>query len=253
MGNKTLLSLFDYSGRWALPFHNAGWNVIQLDIKRGNDLNDFKSIEDIFDWGITDVDGIIAAPPCTDFAASGAQYWPKKDANGTTEKSLELVRQVQRFANLFYPTDPEYFEEGGTFFWACENPVGRFGKLSGEENPLYFDPYEFAGYLNPTKKQLKELDRIRAKNGEGVTAEENELVLDLNAYTKKTGLWGCFNRELIKKPIAPVKTSKQGSPTQRLGGKSDKTKEERSFTPDGFAQAFFEANCNWAPAEFEAW
>lgn len=249
---KTLLTLFDYSGIWALPFFQAGWNVIQLDIKHGNDLNNFQNIEDVFDFGISHVDGIIAAPPCTDFAVSGAQYWNKKDANGTTEKSLELVRQVQRFANLFYPTDQEYFEEGETFFWAMENPVGRIGKLSGEENPYYFHPYEFTGHLNPTPEELKELDRIREKNGEGVTAEENELVLQLNAYTKKTGLWGCFNRDLAKKPIAPVKTCKQGSPTQRLGGNNAKTKEERSFTPIGFAKAFFEANKDWKP-DFKTW
>jgi len=248
---KTLLSLFDYSGNWSEPFRNGGWDVVQLDIKHGNDLNDFKSVEDVFDYGIENVDGIIAAPPCTDFSVSGAQYWPKKDQDGTTEKSLELVRQVQRFADLFTPTDPDFYDEGGTFFWACENPVGRFGKLSGLQDPFYFHPYEFAGYYNPSKKQLKELDRIREKNGESVTQEENEFVMSLNAYTKKTGLWGNFNRNLVKKPIAPVKTSKQGSFTQRLGGKDgDKGKEIRSFTPMAFAQAFFEANKDWAP-EFE--
>lgn len=235
-----------------MPFANAGWNVIQWDIKLHDfmDLNLIEDAETALEM-FENVDGILSAPPCTDFSVSGAQYWPKKDADGTTARSLELVFQVQRLANLFRPTDPDFYEEGGTFFWVAENPVGRFGKLSGLDKPLYFDPYEFAGYMNPTKKQLAELDRIRLKNGEGVTNEENELVMSLNAYTKKTGLWGEFNRDLIKKPIAPVKTAKQGSFTQRLGGKSDKTKEIRSFTPMGFAQAFFEANCNWAPKEEE--
>lgn len=246
---KTLLSLFDYSGNWSQPFAKNGWNVIQWDIK----LFDFMDINLIEDAEIAldlfeHVDGIISAPPCTDFAVSGAQYWSKKDADGRTAFSLELVRQVQRLANLFTPTDPDYYEEGGTFFWVAENPVGRFGTLSGLGKPYYFDPYEFAGHLSPTEDQLRELDRIRLKDGLNVTHEENELVMQINAYTKKTGLWGDFNKSIMKKPIMPVKTSKQGSFTQRLGGKDgDKGKEIRSFTPMGFAQAFYEANHNWTP------
>lgn len=234
-----LLTLFDYSGIWAKPFWDAGWDVIQLDIKHGNDILQFKSAEDVFDWGIPEAHGIIAAPPCTDFTVSGAQYWPKKDANGTTSKSLELVRQVQRFADMLRPTDPEFDEP---FFWAIENPVGRMGKLAGLDKPHYFDPYQFAGWLDLTGDDLAWLDQIRAKNGQGVTWEETEHIIKCNAYTKKTGLWGEFNRELQLRPVDPVKCAPQGSFTQRYGGKSDKTKEERSHTPEGFALAFFQAN-----------
>jgi hypothetical protein len=239
----TLLSLFDYSGQWALPFHQAGWNVIQLDLKHGNDLNDFQSVEDVFDYGIEDVDGILAAPPCTDFSVSGAQFWKVKDESGRTEEALELVKQVMRFADLFTPTDPDYTKP---FFWAMENPVGRLPKLLPEiGQPWYFNPWEFAGHLKPSKKDLARLDKIRMKNGHNVTAAENDFVIDCEAYSKKTGLWGNFNANLKKKPIEVVKCSPQGSFTQRLGGSSAKTKEERSFTPMGFAQAFFQANKNW--------
>lgn len=124
---KTLLSLFDYSGSWAYPFFCNGWNVIQLDLKHGFDINSLDSVQACFDYGIDEVHGIIAAVPCTDFTNSGAQYWKQKDANGTTANSLELVYQVQRLADLFTPTDPDYDEP---FFWAVENPVGRIGKLT---------------------------------------------------------------------------------------------------------------------------
>lgn len=30
---KTLLSLFDYSGQWSAPFADAGWMVVQVDIR----------------------------------------------------------------------------------------------------------------------------------------------------------------------------------------------------------------------------
>jgi hypothetical protein len=245
---KTLLTLFDYSGAWAQPFADNGWNVIQWDIKIEEfmDINLLDSAETVLDL-FEDVDGIIAAPPCTDFASSGAQYWGKKDAAGTTEKAMEYVRQVLRLADLFRPTDPDYFEEDeeNVFFWAMENPVGRMNTLFPElEKPYYFNPSDFAGYLDITAADLQRLDVLRAKNGEGITAEENEFIIRANAYTKKTGLWGEFNRNMERRVIQPVKSCKQGSFTQRLGGNNAATKEARSNTPEGFALAFYQANFN---------
>jgi hypothetical protein len=241
---RTLLSLFDYSGAWSEPFMDAGWDVIHWDIKLDEfcDVNNIDSAETALEL-FENVDGILAAVPCTDFAVSGAQYWPKKDESGQTALSIELVRQVQRLANLFTPTDIEY---EGTFFWSMENPVGRIGKLFPElGQPYYFNPCDFAGYLNLTRSDHNELDRIRRKDGMNVTREEVEFVIKCEAYTKKTGLWGDFNHKLIKYPVEPVRTCKQGSPIQTFGGKSSKTKEERSYTPRGFAKAFYNANRNY--------
>jgi len=237
---KTLLSLFDYSGIWSAPFAKNGWEVIQWDIKLQSfmDINFFTDAGQVLEM-FENVDGIIAAPPCTDFTVSGSQYWIKKDANGTTAKSLQMVYQVQRLVDLFAPTDPDY---DGVFFWAVENPVGRMAKLTGLDNPLYFHPCDYAGHLSPTEQVLAQLEIIRKKNGYKVTDAENDFVLKYNAYTKKTGLWGQFNRNLVIKRIEPVKTAPQGTFTQRYGGKSEKTKELRSNTPEGFAIAFYEAN-----------
>lgn len=35
---KTILSLFDYSGNWPKPYLDAGYNVVQVDIKHGQDV-----------------------------------------------------------------------------------------------------------------------------------------------------------------------------------------------------------------------
>lgn len=237
---NTLLSLFDYSGAWSEPYADAGWNVIRWDIKLNEfmEINLLDSAETVLDL-FEDVDGILAAPPCTDFANSGAQYWKQKDEDGRTKQSLELVYQVMRLADLFEPTDPDY---DGIFFWAMENPVGRLPKLiPGLGKPYYFNPNEFAQYTNPTLSQCKELDRIRSKGGICITQEEFDFVLQFNAYTKRTGLWGKFNQPL-KKSIPAVKLASQGTFTQKFGGKSEYTKEMRSFTPEGFAKAFYEAN-----------
>lgn len=236
----TLLSLFDYSGEWSRPYYDAGWDVIQWDIK----IAEFMNIRRITSARMAlemfeDVDGIIAAPPCTEFTVSCSQWWNMKDADGRTAAALHLVYQTMKLVDLYKPTDPDY---DGVFFWSLENPVGRLTKLvPALGKPWYFNPNEFAGYLHPTRKQLALLDAIRKKDGMNVTKEEAQLVVKLNAYTKKTGLWGEFNHP-EKKPIPVVKCSPQGSFTQRLGGKSEKTKEERSTTPAGFSKAFYLAN-----------
>jgi len=261
---KTLLSFFDYSGAWSRPFWDSGkWDVYNFDLKDGDDIRDLDSAEACFERWDT-IDGILSAVPCTDFSVSGSQYWPAKDAAGTTAEALELLQISFQIVDLFRPTDPDFYDDGGSFFWALENPVGRlpslvdvwpcadldeqaggpggfYGWTDAPFRPQYFQPHEFAGHLNPSQDILDELDRIRKKGGADVTAAETEFVVDWNAYTKRTGLWGDFKFP-TKRSIDPVRCCKQGSPLMRLGGKSDKTKELRSNTPEGFAQAFFEAN-----------
>lgn len=89
--------------------------------------------------------------------------------------------------------------------WAIENPVGRIENLGGLPPwRLSFDPNHLG-----------------------------------DPYTKKTLIWGRFNADL---PIAPVEPT-EGSKMHRLyGGKSLKTKNARSVTPEGFSYGFFAAN-----------
>lgn len=258
---KTLLSLFDYSGAWSEAFRPWGWDIKRVDLKHGDDVLSFDTAEKCLDaWG--DVDGILIAVPCTDFTIAGAQYWPAKDRDGRTAASMALVNASFRIVDLYRPTDPDFYREGGTFFWALENPaVGRLPNLVAEwptidfdaiggrsgwtvapfRPRLVFDPFEYAGYLAPDAATLARLDVIRAKKGEGVTAEESAFVWASNAYTKKTGIWGDFTVPTVS-VVEPVRVCSQGSPLMRLGGKSERTKELRSNTPKGFAEAFAQWN-----------
>lgn len=96
----------------------------------------------------------------------------------------------------------EYFRPS---IWAAENPVGRLGKLTGLPHwRTSFDPNHIG-----------------------------------SPYTKKTLLWGRFNGDL---PIAPVEASEGSKMHSQYGGKSQRTKNARSVTPEGFSYGFFMAN-----------
>lgn len=203
--DKTILSLFDYTGNWARPYFDAGYNVICIDIKHGHDINDFCVEYLIDELGIDEVHGILAGVPCTDFACSGARWFSDKDKDGRTRQSIELVMQTLRTIEFYHPV-----------FWTIENPVGRMPRLIEALNvkPFYFNPCDY---------------------GKGHPGED---------YTKKTGLWGVFTpptKENIgeDRSVFPA----QGSKMHKLyGGKSEKTKAARSITPNGFAKAFYQCN-----------
>ncbi len=128
-GRAIIISLFDYTGVWSAPYREAGCRVLQIETKLGFD---------VFKWNYkiikpTLVAGILAAPPCTDFAVSGAQYWKVKDKDGRTKESVKLVRKTLEIIRYFNPR-----------FWAIENPVGRLNTLVPEltrYGPWYFEPY----------------------------------------------------------------------------------------------------------------
>ena len=137
--NRVILSLFDHSGAWSKPYRDAGYPVIAFDVKEpggfgySHDIADFSCEYLLEELGLHTIYGILAAPPCTHFTNSGAQYWKAKDADGRTDEMLELVYMVFRTVELFGPR-----------FWCFENPVGRLPKLIPDlGKPWYFEPYFF--------------------------------------------------------------------------------------------------------------
>lgn len=184
---RIILDLCGGSGSWSAPYKDAGYDVRVIDPKA--DSGDVR----LFEFP-GPVHGILAAPPCTDFSGSGAQYWAEKNEDGRTLASLSVVDACLRIVTVCNPT-----------WWALENPVGRLRRWLGP--PAFsFNPCDFG-----------------------------------DPYTKRTLLWGRFNPP-TKTPVPPVRACSQGSWIQKLGGKSERTKELRSITPPGFARAFFEAN-----------
>lgn len=123
MVDKVIYSLCDYSGNWPRPYQEAGYTVHQLDLKDGYDVRLLpKPVEKVY--------GVLAAPPCTVFAGSGAKW----KALRPTSEVLEGLSVVDACLRFIYATKPA--------FWALENPVGWLVDYIGEP-AFYFDPCDY--------------------------------------------------------------------------------------------------------------
>jgi hypothetical protein len=209
MAGEIILDLCGGTGAWSEPYKRNGYTVFVIDLKSSY-YTDGEYTVNIPGLSVRTlrpplkVHGILAAPPCTDFTSSGAQYWPIKDMDGRTTASLLIVHSCLDLIDVLKPD-----------WWSLENPIGRLPKLCPRlgKYKTTFDPCDYGGYLTPPG----------------------------DAYTKRTCLWGNFNMPAPRR-VEPEKVCSEGSWLMKLGGKSDRTKTLRSTTPQGFAQAFYEAN-----------
>jgi hypothetical protein len=213
---KILLDLFSHSGNCSKPYRDAGWHVLQVDIKHGIDILKWDYVSAIrelinsqpFRTSDHAVQiGIIAAIPCTDYAISGARHFAAKDSDGRTHQSNRLVMATKHIIDYCKYTF-------NLVFWQVENPMSRIHKLNPWLGSVKhkFNPCDYALFSPEPEK-----DR----------------------YNKQTWLWGEFN----KPPLGYMAPIYKENPGWKLyGGKSERTKELRSITPMGFCYAFYIAN-----------
>lgn len=213
--NDVIVSLFDVSGVISKPWEEAGFKVIRYDIKNGDDLMDFGAwmgdLEDAIAEGYNIV-GVLAQPPCTSFAVSGARWW--KTQHDVADKEM-VAKKYGLWASEMFDTPLDYANtlvavvklvvgQANPKFYAMENPVGRIATQNHLPRPtLTFDPANFG-----------------------------------DPYTKETNLWGEFDNNLPTANVEPTK----GSYIATLRGDVEEQKALRSVTPEGFAYSFFMAN-----------
>jgi hypothetical protein len=78
------------------------------------------------------VHGVLAAPPCTEFAVSGARWWASKDKK-LLRDALSVVSACFSIIEQVHPR-----------WWALENPVGRLRRLLSLGEPrLTFNPCDY--------------------------------------------------------------------------------------------------------------
>lgn len=157
---RTILDLCGGTGAWSAPYREAGYNVIVIDANNGDDVRLMEPVR-------FPVHGILAAPPCTHLAGSGARWWAEKGRDALLE-ALSVVDACLRAVLLYKPT-----------WWALENPVGRLSTYLGPAR-FTFDPCDFGGHPggendNYTKKtclwgefEEPEIRRIRPTDGSRV-------------------------------------------------------------------------------------
>lgn len=118
-----ILSLCDFTGEWSRPYKEAGYDVRKVDLKHGLDVRLFEALP-------YPVRGILAAPPCTHFAGSGARWWDGKGEKAVLE-GLALVDACLRIIVVHRPQ-----------WWILENPVGRLNTYLGPPR-MYFNPSDY--------------------------------------------------------------------------------------------------------------
>lgn len=175
---KLILDLCGGTGEWSAPYRDAGYNVVVVDpyaYKEGAGGNAFTGTSDMDvknktlhtpGYFGTPVHGILASPPCTQFASSGARWWKEKSIK-RPHLLREAVCVVHSCKTMIDNHKPKW--------WAMENPVGRLKDYMGPHR-FTFDPCDYAGLADDPHS---------------------------NQYTKKTCLWGEFE-EPEKHYMEPV-------------------------------------------------
>lgn len=134
--SRLILDLCGGTGSWSKVYAENGYDVQIVDpLADGNDVRLFKKLD-------REVHGILAAPPCTHLAGSGARWWAGKGEEALLE-ALSVVDACLRIVQVHNPQ-----------WWVLENPVGRLTQYLGKPK-MYFHPYEYAGYSSDEEAYTK--------------------------------------------------------------------------------------------------
>lgn len=228
-GMKKAIFLFDYTGIMAQPWLDAGYECWCFDgqhdrgiTRDGNHVKvgmwfdahrKLEYVQQIVDM-VGDAVFVFGFPECTDLTVAGAKHFAKKkEANPLFQLEAIELADLTRCVGVAF-----------VCAWAFENPVSV---ISSQYRPcdFRFNPCDFGGYL-PEDDQHPLYPEVYPGR---------------DAYNKNTCIW-CGNgfKEPKRKKIDPLYKDNPG--WKHCGGKSTKTKNIRSATPRGFAQAVFEAN-----------
>jgi hypothetical protein len=208
---RIILDLCGGTGAWSEPYRAAGYDVRlvtlpEIDVRQ-------------YDPPASDVYGVLAAPPGTEFASSGARWWAGKDP-GKLAEALEIVAACLRIIDHTRP-----------WFWALENPVGRLSRHIGP--PRYsWHPWEVG---DPWWKRTcmwgnhNEPRRLAGAAEPPPFHDQRWRRSQLNALSKRE-----IGRLVVEGLLPPDWIHKLGPSPARA--------TLRSITPPGFARAFYEAN-----------
>lgn len=117
--DKIILDLCGGTGAWSKPYADAGYDVRVITLPE-HDVRLYQPPDNVH--------GILAAPPCTMFASSGAR-WKRTD-----EQMIDALSIVDACLRIIWKCEPEW--------WALENPVGKLVRWLGKP-VMYFNPCDY--------------------------------------------------------------------------------------------------------------
>lgn len=137
----------EYSGRVREAFRQRGHDAISCDLLPSEDDSPYHYQGDVRDLRDTFFDLMIAHPPCTHLAVSGARWF--KDKQVEQQEALEFVRML-----LAFPIDRI----------ALENPVSIISTRIRKPDQI-IQPYQFGDpYMKTTCLWLKNLPKLAPTN-----------------------------------------------------------------------------------------
>ena len=147
---ERILVACEESQRVTTAFRDIGYEAYSCDIlPTSGDHPEWHLQQDVTDLLAEDWGMIIAFPPCTDLAVSGARYFARKQADGTQQRSINFFMQ---FANSECPRV------------AIENPIGIMSTIYRKPDQI-IQPYWFGEpYKKSTCLWLKGLPKLEPTN-----------------------------------------------------------------------------------------
>jgi len=116
--DRIILDLCGGTGAWSDPWRDGGFDVRVVTLPQ--DVRFYVPPAGVY--------GVLAAPPCTCFANSGAR-WHRSEAD-----MLEALSVVDACLRIILVSKP--------VFWALENPVGKLKGWLGSP-VMYFNPCDY--------------------------------------------------------------------------------------------------------------
>lgn len=226
--SRIILDLCGGTGSWSEPYRRAGYDVRLVTLPE-KDVRDY--------YPPVGVRGVLAAPPCTEFAVSGARWWASKP-KVLLDEALSVVWACLQIIQIANPQ-----------WWALENPVSRLPRFIGPYR-YTFQPWQ---YGDPWLKRSCVWGTARRPKPTHATLDLALLPPPGSNFKSRGGRYksreGAINEaangrhnnpaeyfgELVRAGHLPPDW------IHRLGPSPDRA-VLRSITPPGFARAFFEAN-----------
>lgn len=216
---KIILDLCGGTGSWSKPYKENGYEVITMTLPQ-YDVEKWQQYPEIVDIVRGNkVYGILAAPPCTMFSIA------RNDKTAREKRDLRKgMRTINACLEIIHEClySPHMKSENSLQFWALENPASGYLTRFLGKPPLIFDPSEYG-----------------------------------DMHTKKTAIWGMFKE--FKKTSKAIKAKQGENYVKNVEKHFDHVKHlipegykektglslrtiVRSITPQGFANAFYQAN-----------